>query len=55
MTGLTLGLGALGTVNFVPAAVESIYGSRTPRGLFVFLRLRPSHLHEKEMAKMPGM
>ena len=36
----TLGLGAMGTVNFVPAALEPTYGSRTPTGLFLFVRLR---------------
>jgi hypothetical protein len=36
----TFGLGAMGTVNFVPAALEQTYGSRTPTGLFVFIRLR---------------
>ncbi|MDQ6717734.1 MAG: hypothetical protein M3Z17_05215 [Gemmatimonadota bacterium] len=39
----TIGLGAAGTINFVPSQLEPIYGSRTPAGLFVFLRLRPFH------------
>jgi hypothetical protein len=39
--GATLGLGASGTVNFVPAPLEGFYGSRTPLGAFVFLRVRP--------------
>jgi hypothetical protein len=38
----TIGLGGSGTINFVPAALSPTYGSRTPKGLFVFLRLRPS-------------
>ncbi len=37
----TLGLGAMGTVNVVPQTLRSAYGSRTPVGFFVFLRLRP--------------
>ena len=37
----TLGLGAMGAVNVVPSALEPAYGSRTPLGLFVFLRARP--------------
>lgn len=45
-TGTTLGLGVRGTVNFVPDVLEPIYGSRTPLGLVVFLRLRPFHLHQ---------
>ena len=44
--GTTLGLGVRGTVNFVPSELEEIYGSRTPLGAFIFLRLRPYHLHE---------
>jgi hypothetical protein len=39
----TIGLGAAGTLNFVPAALEPYYGSRNPTGMFVFLRLRPFH------------
>jgi hypothetical protein len=37
----TLGLGAMGTLNFVPAALDAAYGSRMPTGLFIFVRLRP--------------
>ena len=38
----TLGLGAMGTVNLVPSPVGPAYGSRSPRGAMIFLRLRPS-------------
>jgi hypothetical protein len=41
--GMTLGLGARGTVNFVPPELQSAYGSRTPVGGMIFLRLRPFH------------
>jgi hypothetical protein len=47
--GATIGLGGSGTVNFLPSALEPYYGSRTPVGVFVFLRLRPYH------TKMAGM
>jgi hypothetical protein len=40
----TVGLGATGTLNLVPRSLESFYGSRTPAGIFVFLRLRPFHV-----------
>jgi hypothetical protein len=43
--GVTLGFGARASVNIVPAALESSYGSRTPLGGMVFLRLRPYHEH----------
>ena len=39
----TIGLGAAGTLNFVPPALEPYYGSRNPTGMFVFLRMRPFH------------
>lgn len=51
---VTIGLGATGTVNFVPSALESEYGSRTPLGLMVFLRLRPYHSSHR-MQDMKGM
>jgi hypothetical protein len=38
---VTMGLGLSGTVNLVPIALESSYGSRTPLGAIAFLRLRP--------------
>jgi hypothetical protein len=41
--GVTLGLGARGTLNFVPSELEVPYGSRTPLGGMLFLRLRPYH------------
>jgi len=50
---VTIGLGATGTVNVVPAAIESDYGSRTPLGFMVFLRLRP--YHSPHMSSMSGM
>lgn len=36
----TLGVGAMGTINVVPSAIESYYGSRTPLGLVLFARVR---------------
>jgi hypothetical protein len=39
----TIGIGAAGTFNFVPAPLEPYYGSRNPTGLFVFARFRPFH------------
>ena len=41
MSVATLGLGAMGTINVVPQALQVAYGSRTPVGFSVFLRLRP--------------
>jgi hypothetical protein len=49
--GATLGLGAMGTLNMVPRALETAYGSRTPKGGVIFVRLRPFHA----AAPMTGM
>jgi hypothetical protein len=54
LRGATLGLGAMGTVNMVPSALGTAYGSRTPLGGVVFLRLRPLHAAMK-MGGMGGM
>ena len=40
-----IGLGVRGTVNVVPAALESIYGSRRPLGMAVFIRWRTSRMN----------
>ncbi|MGE5803027.1 MAG: hypothetical protein ACM358_12295 [Gemmatimonadota bacterium] len=41
--GATFGVGMQGTLNVVPAALDGAYGSRTPIGGLVFLRVRPRH------------
>jgi hypothetical protein len=51
-SGATVGAGAMGTLNVVPSALESAYGSRTPLGAVVFLRLRPVHTADSSMAGM---
>ena len=55
--GVTVGLGAQGIVNFVPPQLESFYGSRTPLGGLVVVRLRSLHvgLSMTETNSMPGM
>ena len=40
LSGVAIGLGARGSVNFVPQALEPTYGTRTPVGGMVFLRMR---------------
>jgi hypothetical protein len=42
--GATAGVGARGAVNLIPNTLESVYGSRTPIGLAVFVRVRPGLL-----------
>jgi hypothetical protein len=41
--GATLGIGLHATLNVVPNQLESFYGSRTPVGGMLFLRIRPLH------------
>ena len=48
----TIGLGAEGTINVVPGALADVYGSRTPLGGLVFVRLRPFAAKMKGMAGM---
>ena len=52
--GATVGLGARGAVSLLPGALEEVYGSRTPVGLAVFLRVRPG-LFEGAHAMDPEM
>ena len=49
LRGATLGLGATGTLNVVPSLLNSAYGSRTPLGGLVFLRVRPRGVGTKGM------
>jgi hypothetical protein len=51
-SGTTIGLGAMGTVNTVPSTLETAYGSRTPLGALVFVRLRPYHTADAGMGGM---
>ena len=51
----TIGLGAGSALNFLPAVLEPYYGSRTPVGTFIFVRLRPFHTPKKEITDMGGM
>ena len=49
----TIGLGVQGTINRIPEALQPFYGSRTPLGAFLFLRIRPVHApHEMGMESM---
>ena len=38
---VTFGAGVLGTLNTVPAVLRAVYGSATPAGVVVFVRVRP--------------
>jgi hypothetical protein len=50
----TLGVGLQGTITVLPAPLESFYGSKTPVGWMLFVRVRPLHgPHGVTRAAMP--
>jgi hypothetical protein len=54
----TVGIGFQGSVSAIPAAIEPFYGSRTPVGGMLLVRIRPIHTPHNMatmMAPMPGM
>jgi hypothetical protein len=53
--GMTFGLGGAGTVNLIPASLSSAYGSRTPLGVMLFVRVRAAMPAAGDMQGMPGM
>jgi hypothetical protein len=54
VAGLAAGVGVRGSVNFVPSGLNAVYGSRTPAGAAIYLRLRPAGTREGGM-KVDGM
>jgi hypothetical protein len=50
--GATIGIGAMGTVNLVPDELRRSYGSRTPVGGLLFLRVRPRFATAGDMSTM---
>jgi len=61
--GGSIGIGGLASVNFIPRALEAFYGTRTPAGFSVYVRVRPKKMTNDAMpgmvmpgmANMPGM
>lgn len=53
--GATIGIGAMGNVAFVPTALEQAYGSATPRGFTLFVRLRAMRPASHDMSHMSQM
>ncbi len=50
--GIALGVGARGTVNFVPPVLSVAYGSRLPLGAAVYLSIRPTGAEPRGMHEM---
>src|SRR5213080_4425993 len=57
VAGLAAAVGLRGSVNFVPSSLNAVYGSRTPAGVAIYLRLQPVGAREgcMKMDGMPGM
>lgn len=63
--GGSVGVGGRVSVNFIPSSLERFYGTRTPSGFAVYVRVRPKRMTTKPMAmttpardttmRMPGM
>ena len=51
VAGLSADIGVRGTVNFVPASLDPVYGSRTPMGVALWFRLRPAGSRGDAMKK----
>jgi hypothetical protein len=47
--GASLGVGIRGSVGFVPEALDPTYGTRTPAGIAIYVRLRPAMLLQSEL------
>ena len=52
LRGLTLGLGVMGTLNRVPEDLGAEYGSRSPVGAALFIRIRPAFQGSRGMEGM---
>src|SRR6059036_1029749 len=57
VAGLAAGVGVRGSVNYVPSSLNAVYGSRTPAGVAIYLRLQLVATREggMKMDGMPGM
>jgi hypothetical protein len=49
---LSVGAGARGTVSWIPQSLRAAYGSTTPTGLVLFVRIRPKPMTAAELAEM---
>ncbi len=49
MSGLSVGAGIRGSINPVPSSLDAVYGTRTPTGVAIYLRLRPAGTRDAGM------
>jgi hypothetical protein len=55
--GASLGVGVRGSLDFVPEGLEATYGTRTPAGIALYARVRPTVLqraHAEDRGENPG-
>ena len=54
--GGTIGIGGRASVNFIPDAVGQFYGTRAPKGIDLYVRIRPKKMEEMhDMSHMKPM
>lgn len=53
--GGSIGVGGRASVDFIPVALEPYYGTRTPAGFSVYVRVRPKRMESGAMDEMKGM
>lgn len=53
--GGTIGIGGRVSLNFIPDAVGRFYGTRAPKGIDMYVRIRPKRMQENDMGSMNGM
>ena len=53
--GGSIGVGGRASVDFIPAALEPYYGTRTPAGFSVYVRIRPKQMATGTPDEMKGM
>jgi hypothetical protein len=53
--GGTIGIGGRVSINFVPDALEPFYGTRTPSGIAVYVRVRPKRMATQAMSMPASM
>lgn len=49
--GGTIGLGGRASVNFIPSTLQPYYGTRTPAGIDIYVRIRPKRMTMGESMK----
>ena len=53
--GGSIGVGGRLSVNFVPSDLRPFYGTQTPSGLAVYVRIRPNRMESADSRAMSGM